>query len=118
MKNRPGCRTYTVSVRNLQISDVGSLSNRIIPRYKSTLEKRAIRGITHALSETQASDLLSLQWPSPPKNILMIKKKDVPAVTECLIQYAKFVFFNIQTSQQLTMDQTYSVRILRCVSHL
>jgi NADH kinase len=43
--------------------------------------------------ETPSSDLLSLQWPAPPRNILMIKKEGAPAVTESLIEYAKSVFY-------------------------
>jgi NADH kinase len=38
---------------------------------------------------SRTSDLLSLQWPSPPRNILMVKKDRAPGVNESLIEYAK-----------------------------
>jgi hypothetical protein len=41
--------------------------------------------------ETTTRDLLSLQWPSPPRNVLIIKKDGVPAVTDSVIEYAKSV---------------------------
>jgi NADH kinase len=46
------------------------------------------------LPESKTSDLLSLQWPSPPRNILFIKKKRAPNVTESLIEYAKHIHSN------------------------
>jgi len=61
-----------------EIRDVESLPDRIIPRY----------------SESQTSDLLSLQWPSPPRNILIIKKDRAPHVAESLVEYAKHIHSN------------------------
>lgn len=42
------------------------------------------------VSETQNHDLLSLQWPSAPRNILLIKKNDAPAATAALIEFAQY----------------------------
>lgn len=47
--------------------------------------------------ESRTSDLLSLQWPSAPKNILMVKKNEAPAVTESLLEYAKHIHSNYQS---------------------
>jgi len=41
------------------------------------------------LAETRSHDLLSLQWASPPRNILLVKKNDAPAATEALLEFAK-----------------------------
>ncbi|KAL8948059.1 MAG: hypothetical protein Q9222_005726 [Ikaeria aurantiellina] len=37
--------------------------------------------------ETPHNDLLSLQWPSPPRNILLVQKQSAPAATEALKQF-------------------------------
>jgi len=42
------------------------------------------------IAETRNNDLLSLQWPAPPRNILLVKKNCVPAVTTSLIDFAKY----------------------------
>ena len=42
------------------------------------------------VSETQNHDLLSLQWPSAPRNILLIKKNDAPAATAALLEFAQY----------------------------
>ncbi|TAQ86952.1 hypothetical protein B7494_g4724 [Chlorociboria aeruginascens] len=62
------------AITRSEIQDVASLQDRIIPRYRAN----------------PTSDLLSLQWPAPPRNILLITKSGAPAVTESLIEYAKY----------------------------
>ncbi|KAI9818415.1 MAG: NADH kinase pos5 [Pycnora praestabilis] len=42
-------------------------------------------------AETPNNDLLSLQWPSPPRNILLVKKDHAPTVTDALIELAKHI---------------------------
>lgn len=42
------------------------------------------------LTETKGNDLLSLQWPSPPRNILLVKKDNTPQTTEAVIEFAKY----------------------------
>jgi hypothetical protein len=51
-------------------------------------------GVSHMLTggcvpERQNSELLSLQWPEPPRNILLVKKDYVPEVTSSLVEFAK-----------------------------
>lgn len=39
--------------------------------------------------ESGGSDLLALKWPGPPRNILMMKKKGAPEVTQSVVEFAK-----------------------------
>ena len=45
--------------------------------------------MTLTLAETKNNDLLSLRWPSPPKNILLVKKDYSQAATDAVIEFAK-----------------------------
>jgi len=58
--------------------DVSSLPDRIIPRYQ----------------ETPNSSLLSLHWPQPPRNILLIPKLHAPHVTLSAVAFAKHLHSN------------------------
>ncbi|KUJ12869.1 NADH kinase-like protein POS5 [Mollisia scopiformis] len=71
-------RSFSSTSARREILDAESLPHRIIPRYQ----------------ESQTSDLLSLQWPSPPRNILIIKKDRAPQVTESLVEFAKHIHSN------------------------
>lgn len=42
------------------------------------------------ISESPEGDLLSLQWPAPPRNVFIVKKDFSPSVTESLIEFAKY----------------------------
>ena len=44
-------------------------------------------------SETPNHDLLSLQWSSAPRNILLVKKNDAPAATDALLEFAQYTGF-------------------------
>lgn len=46
--------------------------------------------IDELVLESSEADLLSLQWPSPPRNIFIVKKDCAPTVTEALIEFAKY----------------------------
>lgn len=89
-------RSFSSSSARHEIRDVETLPQRLIPRYQ---------GVRHCLlsfdlpcdfpvcllpSESHEGDLLSLQWPAPPRNIFIAKKKRVPAVTEALIEFTKY----------------------------
>ncbi|KAH7361027.1 NADH kinase-like protein POS5 [Rhexocercosporidium sp. MPI-PUGE-AT-0058] len=71
-------RQFSSTSARREILDVENLPDRIVPRYQ----------------ESQTSDLLSLIWPSPPRNVLIIKKKRAPQVTESLLEYAKHIHSN------------------------
>jgi NADH kinase len=83
-------RGFSSTAKRREILDVEALEHRIIPRYQGKYPfLRAGSPLTW--EETPNSDLLSLQWPSPLRNILMIKKDGEPTVTASLIEYAKSV---------------------------
>ncbi|KFY64705.1 hypothetical protein V496_03100 [Pseudogymnoascus sp. VKM F-4515 (FW-2607)] len=73
-------RLFSQSSRRQEIRDLAQLPDRIIPKYL----------------ESHQSDLLSLQWPSPPRNILFVKKDGAPAVTESMIEYANYIHQNYE----------------------
>ncbi|EKD20323.1 uncharacterized protein L3040_007330 [Drepanopeziza brunnea f. sp. 'multigermtubi'] len=71
-------RYFSRTPAQREILDADSLPDRIIPRYQATPN----------------SDLLSLIWPSPPRNVLVIKKKEAPLATASLLEYAKHINSN------------------------
>jgi len=71
-------RLFNSTSASREIHDIENLPDRIIPRYQ----------------ESKGSDLLSLKWPSPPRNLLIIKKDMAPHVTESLIEYSKHIHSN------------------------
>ncbi|KAF2114907.1 ATP-NAD kinase-like domain-containing protein [Lophiotrema nucula] len=74
------------------------VSCRILPwrrDFSSTARRRVIRDISELPDRVRPSyvqrptnTLLSLQWPSPPRNILITKKKRTPGITNSLIEYS------------------------------
>ncbi|KAI9684313.1 MAG: NADH kinase pos5 [Bathelium mastoideum] len=76
LKRKPDWhRAFSHSARNAIVKDIRELPDRISPRYQPT---------SH-------NDLLCLEWPSPPRNVLLIKKDKAPEVTAALIEYAKHI---------------------------
>ncbi|KAK1835894.1 putative NAD kinase 3 [Podospora conica] len=71
-------RHFSVSRRVAQILDVTALPERIVPHYQ----------------KTQTSSLLSLQWPRPPRNILLMPKLHAPSVTISAVDFAKHIHSN------------------------
>ncbi|KAJ5765604.1 hypothetical protein N7520_005163 [Penicillium odoratum] len=67
-------RCFSSSAPRHEIRDVRALSQRLIPKYQ----------------ESQG-ELLSLQWPAPPRNILLVRKHCAPTVTESLIEFANHI---------------------------
>ncbi|MCJ1400125.1 NADH kinase pos5 [Xylographa trunciseda] len=68
-------RYFTSSSRRLLVKDIAELPDRIYPSYR----------------ETRNNDLLSLQWPSPPRNVLLVKKNRSQPATDALIEFAKHI---------------------------
>ncbi|KAK4992037.1 NADH kinase pos5 [Elasticomyces elasticus] len=68
-------RAFSASASNREIRDIGELQNRIHPTY----------------SETSRHDLLCLQWPSPPRNILLVRKEEAPDVNAALVEFANHI---------------------------
>jgi len=71
-------RSFSSTARRREIRDLAELPEHILPRYQ----------------DSGVADLFALQWPSPPRNIFMVKKYGAPAVTESLIEYAKHIHHN------------------------
>ncbi|KAI1076672.1 ATP-NAD kinase [Whalleya microplaca] len=70
-----GTRPFSATPFRREVLDVSGLPNRIRPKYK----------------ETQTSSLLSLQWPEPPRNVLIIPKLHAPKVIESAVAFAKHI---------------------------
>ncbi|KAM3068801.1 NADH kinase pos5 [Clarireedia jacksonii] len=75
-------RTFSSTAARPEILDARDLPNRIVPKYQ----------------QDRSSNLLSLHWPSPPRNILFVGKEDAPSVTEALAEYACHVHSNYDVS--------------------
>lgn len=72
-------RTYSfTSVRN-QVIDASTLPPRLIPKYGNA----SVKG-----------GLLTLQWPQPPRNLLIIPKLYAPKVVDSAVIFAKHVHGN------------------------
>ncbi|CAD6563692.1 MAG: NADH kinase pos5 [Alectoria sarmentosa] len=68
-------RPFSSTPRRHEIKHLLELPDRIHPSYH----------------ETKGNDLLSLRWPSPPRNILLVKKENTPETTEAVLEFAKHV---------------------------
>ncbi|KAL1590660.1 hypothetical protein WHR41_00575 [Cladosporium halotolerans] len=66
--------------------------------FTTTAPRLELRSLTElpdrigaGLHETSSHDLLSLRWPSPPRNVLFVSKDNDEPVRDALIEYAKHV---------------------------
>ncbi|OQE88972.1 hypothetical protein PENNAL_c0015G01848 [Penicillium nalgiovense] len=66
---------FSTSRPRHEIKDIGSLSQRLIPKYQESCD----------------GELLCLQWPAPPRNIFLVRKDCAPAVTDSLIEFVNHV---------------------------
>ncbi|KAK0652848.1 ATP-NAD kinase-like domain-containing protein [Cercophora newfieldiana] len=71
-------RPFSTTSRRSEILEVSTLPDRIIPHYQ----------------QTSTSSLLSLQWPRPPRNILLMPKLHAPKVTLSAVEFAKHIHTN------------------------
>lgn len=86
-------RFFTASSRRCEIRDIAELPPRTCPKYQGKI-KSTITGWCSVLiadPEITHNDLLCLQWPSPPRNILITKKNNSPTITEASIEFAKHI---------------------------
>ncbi|KZM19156.1 NADH kinase [Ascochyta rabiei] len=76
---RHGCvlcaRPLSTTPRRLDIRPVAQLPPRTTPAYV----------------QSPTNTLLSLQWPSPPRNVLITKKKRAPHITASLLEFAAHI---------------------------
>jgi NADH kinase len=71
-------RRFSASACRSEILQVSALPDRIVPHYQ----------------QTRTSSLLSLQWPRPPRNILLMPKLHAPQVTLSAVEFAKHIHSN------------------------
>jgi NADH kinase len=67
----------TTAARNSDIRPVTDLPERTSPRYLQ--------------STKPGSSLLSLKWPQPPRNLLLVQKLYSPEVTDSVVKFAKHI---------------------------
>lgn len=68
-------RGFATTARRLEIRDVSQLPTRIAPRYRTS----------------PTSSLLSLEWPQPPRNVLIVPKLYAPTVISSVVEFVKHV---------------------------
>ncbi|KAK3685375.1 ATP-NAD kinase-like domain-containing protein [Podospora appendiculata] len=73
-----GTRSFSATCRRREILDISTLPDRLVPLYH----------------QTDASSLLSLHWPRPPCNILLMPKSHAPRVTVSAVEFAKHIHSN------------------------
>lgn len=108
LKSKPSLyRQFSQSAHHCDIKDVRQLQDRILPRYegKATFTFSTCTSYNYGLETTQ-NDLLCLQWPSPPRNVLLTKKDRVPEVTSSLIEYAKHIHSDYPSVSLIFEPQT------------
>ncbi len=69
---------FSTTAPRRELRDIAALPGRIVPRYE----------------ETPGSSLLSLHWPQPPRNILVMPKLHAPAVTRSALAFARHLAKN------------------------
>ncbi|KAF2630409.1 ATP-NAD kinase [Macroventuria anomochaeta] len=70
-----GRSLFSTTRRSLEIKHISALPTRTKPSYV----------------QSPANTLLSLQWPSPPRNVLIAKKKRTPNITQSVIEFASHI---------------------------
>ncbi|KAI1841525.1 hypothetical protein JX266_012277 [Neoarthrinium moseri] len=68
-------REFSTTARRLEIRDVSELPQRTVPRYRTS----------------PTSSLLSLEWPEPPRNVLVVPKLYAPKVITSAVDFVKHV---------------------------
>jgi NADH kinase len=72
----PSLRSFSSTARRALIKPISELPDRVKPSY----------------IQRPPNTLLSLQWPSPPRSILITKKKRTPGITQSLIEYTTHLY--------------------------
>ncbi|KAI4241678.1 MAG: hypothetical protein LQ352_007404 [Teloschistes flavicans] len=75
----PPARSFSTSSKRQEVLDIATLPSRRVPSYQ----------------ETRQNDLLSLRWPLPPQNVLLVQKKMAPLATEALMDHIRETYPNI-----------------------
>ncbi|KAK4226381.1 putative mitochondrial NADH kinase [Podospora fimiseda] len=77
-RKQGGFRFFSASAPRKTIFDVSTLPESLVPHYQ----------------QTKASSLLSLHWPRPPRNILLMPKLHAPHVIVSAVEFAKHIHNN------------------------
>ena len=86
----PHIRAFSATSSKSEIRHTHNLPDRTRPSFHGMLFTPDSWGEDALiLAETTNNDLLSLQWPSPPRNILLVKKDHSPPATAALLEFAK-----------------------------
>lgn len=93
--SQPRSLSTTRPLRDADIRSIADLPERTSPRYLQ--------------SGKPGSSLLSLNWPRPPRNLLVIQKLYAPEVTEAVIQFSKHIHndypeVNLVFEPKITLD--------------
>ncbi|KAH6655178.1 mitochondrial NADH kinase [Truncatella angustata] len=68
-------RHFSATARRLELRDVSDLPNRILPRFNNS----------------PTSSLLALEWPEPPRNVLIVPKLHAPNVITSVIEFVRHI---------------------------
>ncbi|KAL1837016.1 hypothetical protein VTJ49DRAFT_4385 [Mycothermus thermophilus] len=71
-------RSFSASAVHWQMLDAATLEDRVVPHYQ----------------QSKTSSLLSLYWPRPPRNVLLMPKLHAPRVTLKAVEFAKHIYNN------------------------
>ena len=82
-------RLFSSTPQRREMRALSELRDCIHPSYQGLISSSLPMSILLTLAETKDNDLLSLQWPSPPRNILLVKKENTPQTTEAVVEFAK-----------------------------
>ncbi|RFU26216.1 hypothetical protein B7463_g10121, partial [Scytalidium lignicola] len=96
VRSKTFIRAFSSTASRRELRDISILPDRIIPKYKGRYDFAMLlwKWRANSSSESSGSDLLSLQWPTPPRNLLIIKKDGVPEINESVVEYAKHIHSN------------------------
>lgn len=90
----PHTRLFSASTRRREIRSIAELPPRVYPRFQgiaSCQDGSIDNRVTNIIAETSNHELLALQWPSPPRNILLVSKDDDTHVNKALNEYANHI---------------------------
>ncbi|KAK4467167.1 putative NAD kinase 3 [Cladorrhinum samala] len=73
-----GVGFFSVSATRRTILDVSTLPDSLVPHYQ----------------QTKTSSLLSLHWPQPPRNVLLMPKLHAPHVIVSAVEFGKHIYSN------------------------
>ncbi|RMZ70982.1 hypothetical protein GMOD_00008657 [Pyrenophora seminiperda CCB06] len=104
-------RSFSCTARHLEIRNISELPSRTTPSY----------------IQSPANTLLSLQWPSPPRNVLVTKKKRTPNITESVVEFTEHIhstypainiLFDPETAQELHQHLPFPVYTFNTATQL